>query len=124
MLAVPADTPVTIPEDEPIAATDALLVVHEPPETISLRLSVPPAATVAPPRIGPAAGLTVNVIVAIAVPTMYVIVHVPAETPVTIPVEEPTVATAVLLLLQTPPAVESVSVRVPPTQALGVPPMA
>ena len=47
----------------------------------------------------------------------------PAETPVTIPVEEPTVAIAVLLLLQWPPAVESVSGLVEPTQTIVVPVM-
>ena len=45
----------------------------------------------------------------------------PAETPVTIPVEEPTVAIAVLLLLQCPPDVESLSDLVEPTHTLAVP---
>ena len=48
-------------------------------------------------------------------------IQVPAETPVTIPVDEPTVATAVLLLLQWPPAVESFKVTVAPAQTLPVP---
>ena len=48
-------------------------------------------------------------------------VQVPAEMPDTMPVDEPTVATRVLLLLQCPPAVESDSVRVPPTHTLVVP---
>ena len=50
-------------------------------------------------------------------------IQVPAETPVTIPVEEPTVAIAVLLLLQCPPAVESISVVVAPAQTLALPTM-
>ena len=48
-------------------------------------------------------------------------VHVPAATAVTTPVEEPMVATAILLLLQTPPDVESAKVLVAPTHALAVP---
>ena len=50
-------------------------------------------------------------------------VHVPAEMPVTMPVPEPTVAIEVLLLLQWPPVMASVSVLVLPTHALAVPPI-
>ena len=49
---------------------------------------------------------------------------VPAATPVTTPVDELTVATAVLLLLHVPPVVASVNVAVFPTHALMVPPIA
>ncbi len=45
----------------------------------------------------------------------------PAETPVTIPVLAPTVATPVLLLLHVPPLVALASVVVAPTQAAVVP---
>ncbi len=44
--------------------------------------------------------------------------------PVTVPVEEPMVATAVLLLLHTPPLVALVNVVVKPTHTLIVPPIA
>ena len=61
---------------------------------------------------------TVIVIVAVAVPhvlvTTYLIISEPAETPVTMPEEEPTVATAVLLLLHTPPVTLSDKVMVEP----------
>jgi hypothetical protein len=40
----------------------------------------------------------------------------PGETPVTVPVDEPMVATALLLLLQVPPEVASVNVVVAPWQ--------
>lgn len=50
-------------------------------------------------------------------------VGLPEATPVTIP-EVPTVANAVLLLLQVPPLVASVSVVVDPAQTMAVPPMA
>ena len=66
---MPDATPVTIPVVEPTVATDALLVIQEPPETASLIEIVPPTATVALPEIG-ASGLTVNVIVAILVPNI------------------------------------------------------
>jgi hypothetical protein len=44
-----------------------------------------------------------------------VIIAVPAITPVTIPVREPTVAIVVLLLDQVPPPVESLNMVVEPT---------
>jgi hypothetical protein len=46
---------------------------------------------------------------------------VPAATPLTVPDPEPTVACAVLLLLQVPPAVPSLKVVVKPTHTLVVP---
>ena len=46
---------------------------------------------------------------------------VPAATPVTIPVEVPTVATEGFALLHTPPEVPSVKVAVAPTHSLAVP---
>ncbi len=51
-------------------------------------------------------------------------VAVPAETPLTTPVEAPTVATPVALLLQVPPEVELANVVVDPTQMEVVPVMA
>jgi len=48
-------------------------------------------------------------------------VAVPAETPETIPLDEPTVETGVLLLLQVPPEVRSPSVVVMPWQTANVP---
>ncbi len=51
------------------------------------------------------------------------IVTVPEATPVTTPVDEPTVAIAVLLLLHVPPDVALLSVVVLPWQTLAVPVM-
>ncbi len=51
-------------------------------------------------------------------------VTTPSVMPVTVPVEDPIVATAVLLLLQTPPLVALVNVVVKPTHTLVVPPIA
>jgi hypothetical protein len=53
-----------------------------------------------------------------------VITTVPAETPVTTPVEEPTVARAVLLLVQVPPDTGYVRVVVVPAQIAAVPDIA
>ena len=70
--------------------------------------------------------LTVIDFVALAVPqllvTVYFMVAVPAATPVTTPVPEFTVATAVLLLLQLPPLVPLlVNVVVDPAQTVEEP---
>ena len=48
----------------------------------------------------------------------------PPDTPVTTPEEDPTVARAVLLLLQVPPEVASVNVVVKNGQTTAVPPIA
>ena len=69
MVAVPGVTPVTIPVEEPTVATAALLVIQEPPGTGSFSVMVPPVTTVVLPVIG-ASALTVNVTVAILVPTV------------------------------------------------------
>lgn len=57
-------------------------------------------------------------------PCVYVMVVEPGRNPVTRPVEAPTVATAVLLLLQTPPVVASVNVTGVPMQILEDPEIA
>jgi len=48
-------------------------------------------------------------------------VGVPKETPVTIPLDEPTVASDKLLLVQVPPAIPSVNEVVCPTHTRAVP---
>jgi hypothetical protein len=55
---------------------------------------------------------------------VYVILVVPAVTPEAIPVEEPMVATARVVLLHVPPAGVELSVVVLPIQADRVPPIA
>jgi len=119
ILAVPALMPVSRPV-EPIVATAVLLLIQVPPVGVETNVTLLPAQTVCGPEIS-GLGLTVNTTVALLVPTVYEIIHVPAVMPVTIPVEEPTVAIAVLVLLQTPPDVVSVNVRVEPIQTLAVP---
>jgi len=53
-----------------------------------------------------------------------VIAQVPAETPVTTPVKEPTVAMEGVELLHVPPKVASINVVDVPTMVESVPPMA
>jgi hypothetical protein len=53
--------------------------------------------------------------------SVYVIVGVPAATPVTVPVVDPIVASAVLLLVHVPPVVASLNVSVAPGQIAPAP---
>ena len=45
MVAVPVPAPVTEPVDEPIFAMPALLLVHVPPITVSVKVVLPPKQT-------------------------------------------------------------------------------
>jgi hypothetical protein len=126
---VPALTPITRPELLFTVATEVALVLQVPPgvPVASDNCVVLPLQTVVVPVIVPAttAGFTVILAVAVEVPhafvTVYVIVEVPEETPVTIPFVELTVATAGLLLLQVPPLPVLVNGVVKPEQTLAAP---
>jgi hypothetical protein len=125
MVAVPAVFPVTMPE-VPIDAISGLLLVHVPPLVVLLSVVVLPVQTVAVPvmALTTVPGVTVTFLVVRAVPqsvvTIYDIVLVPADMPVTIPVM-PTVPTAVLLLLQEPPGDALLSAVVLPAQTEATP---
>lgn len=100
---VPFVLPYTRPVEDTVA-TDVVLLLQVPPGTASLSCVVEPGHTVVVPKI---AGRVPTVTVAVAVqpPDVYDITAVPGATPPTVP--PATVATAVLLLLQVPPAVAS-----------------
>jgi hypothetical protein len=120
MLDVPDTTPDTTPDALPIVATPVLLLVQVPPPVLVSVLVVPTHTTGVPP-IADGTGLTVNTLVMKhPVDRVYVIVEVPASTPVTTPEAEPTVATLVVLLAHVPPPA-SVSVAVKPSHATDVP---
>jgi len=111
IVAPPPDTPVTIPV-APTVAIAVLPLLQTPPVTDSIKEMAAPAHTDEAPVMVPetGGGLTVIIRLVLAVPhplvTVYVIAAVPRATPVTIP-DTPTVATAALLLLHTPPPTES-----------------
>jgi hypothetical protein len=63
MVVVPGDTPVTIPVDEPIVATPVVLLLQEPPPVLLVSVIVDPGHTVVGPTIGPAADITLTVVV-------------------------------------------------------------
>src|SRR4051812_13354161 len=90
--------PLTMPVPEPIVAISGLLLVHIPPVLLLLKVVVRPTHTTGIPVLAGGDRLTVTVVVARQLPTVYVISVVPAVRPDSTPVVEPIVATAVLLL--------------------------
>jgi len=114
--------PVTTPLAEPTVALAVLLQLQVPPLTAWLSVVIVPTHRLGLPLIVAGVVFTVTVVIAVHPElTLYVILAVPAPTPVTIPVVRPTVAFAVLLLLQVPPVVVLASVVVCPTHTLGLP---
>ena len=110
--------PVTRPAVD-IVATVVVTLLHTPPPVASDNVSVKPSQIGALPRIAAGNGFTVTIAVCKQpVPNSYVIIAVPADTPVTPPVAL-TVAEPVLLHVPLP--VASVKLVVEPTQTLSVP---
>lgn len=102
MIVVPMATPLTTPVEEPIVATEVLLLAHVPPEVEHVTVPVPVAQIlVLPPNV---AGVAFTVITCVRkhadVVLLTVIRAVPATWPCTIPVDDPTDATPALLLVQ------------------------
>ena len=129
MIVEPATPAVTKPVVGLILATDKLLEDQVPPDVVLLSVVVEPAQSAFDPPIAESAGkpLTVNeAVVEFVQPfplvTVYVMVAVPALTPVTTPVEALTVAIAVLDVLHVPPGAEEFNkVELEPIQAEAVP---
>jgi hypothetical protein len=124
-MALPAVTPVTVPVVLTVAVVLALLL-HTPPDAVSVRVMALPSQTERKPAIVPATGcgFTVTVRVARAVPqplvTVYDILAVPATNAVITPVVL-IVATAVLLLLHVPPVAVLENEVVSPAHTVAVP---
>ena len=112
-----------------MVATPVLLEDQDPPATVELNVVFPLTQTLCVPLSVPADGVAVTVTVLVAVAfehppepvTVYVIVAVPAATPLIAPVDELIVAILVLLELQLPPVCVELNVLDPPTHILCVP---
>ncbi len=120
---VPSETPVITPVVLPAVAIEVLDVDQVPPVALLESVVVPPIPqTSKDPDIVPGAPFIVTMRMdAGAHPFEYVIVDVPADTPVTIPVADPTVATPVAELLHVPPVVALANVVVPLIHVEAVP---
>jgi hypothetical protein len=63
MVVVPASTPFTMPVEEPMLATEVLLLVHTPPLTASVNVIVADSQTLVAPLMLPAFGAGLTVII-------------------------------------------------------------
>lgn len=103
-------------------ATKGLELLQVPPGVVLVKVDVMPVQNEVVPLIGAGAVPPTVKVVVTKVPRVYVIVVVPIEIDVTIPDDEPMVATEVLLLVQMPPVVvESLSVEVVPIHPFVLP---
>ena len=115
-------TPDTTPVPATTVATAPSLLLHTPPLIAVLSVVVHTSHTVRVPAIELGAADIVTTAVTRQVDDVaYVMIEVPAPTPVTTPVPDTTVAFAGLLLLHVPPLVALLSVVVVPIQADSVP---
>ena len=121
-VAVPAASALTTPPLVILATVPDGVTLHTPPTVISLSVVVYPAHSVLAPIMPVGTAFTVIGMLMLHPPIVYVIVSNPGATPLTMP-PDVTVAFAGLLLVHIPPAVPSLSVVVPPTHTLGVPPI-
>lgn len=125
IVAVPIVSAETTPEELTVA-TDELALLHVPLPEALLRGEAEPAHIAATPVIAEGRATTVTTLVLThpVVVNLYEMVEVPAATPVTIPEDEPIVATPVLELIQVPELVALLKVVVLPIQTEAVPVMA
>lgn len=124
MAVVPVVRPVIAPVADPIVATEVVALAHVPPVVASVSVMLAPTHKADGPLIAAGNGFTVTVVFLKHPPgAVYVTIAVPAETPVTTPVDVPTV-TVEAAVLHDPPAVTSASVIVlPPAHTLTGPVM-
>ena len=119
---MPECKPVTKPVVSITLAVSIRLLVQVPPGVRSVSAVVEPTHTPSVPVIAGSDDVTVITTERVQPDgEVYITVEVPEATPLTTPVDDPTVATEVVLLLQVPPVVASVSVLVKPTHIDGVP---
>jgi hypothetical protein len=120
--AVPASTPVTTPVPAPTVAMVVLLLVQVPPPVASDSDVVRPAQILVAPVMATGVGLTLITDDAEQPPArVYIIVDVPADTPVTVPAAGSIVAIPADAELHVPPPTPLLSVVVPDTQTFMVP---
>ncbi len=99
----------------PIVATVVLLLLHVPPGNVFPNEVLEPAQTTGVPLMADGSGFMVTVVVAIQFKgEVYMAIALPADIPVNTPVAALIVAMAVLLLVQVPPDVASLSVVMAP----------
>ncbi len=122
IVVVPLLIAATVPVADPMVPTAVLLLIHVPPDVVFVNVVDDPSQRTNVPAIAAGFELTVAMVVLLQpVASVYVIFDVPAVTPVRAAFDEPIVATAVVLLLQVPPAGVALSVVVIPIHVCVVP---
>ena len=116
MFVVPAPTPVTTPSPLPISAIVALPELHVPVPDVLVSVVVSRGHTLRLPPIAAGAAFTVATVYTLqpVEVSVKVIVAVPALTPLTMPLDNPTDAILALLLVQVPAPDTLVSAIVAP----------
>lgn len=121
-----AEIPVTSPEEDPIVATEGVPLSHDPPPG-SVNVVVAPGQMAAVPVIVPGSGFTVIVCVTWQPPAEVKVINavaglvLPVTTALSIPDDEPIVATVGALLVHVPLIGGSVKVVVTPWHRTKVP---
>ena len=106
--------PVTTPLADPTIAIDGSPLLQLPDGVGSLKVVVRPEQTSVMPVIADGNGFTVATVVMWQVEgKAYVIIAVPEETPTSMPLDDVTVATAVLPLVHVPPPASLTLVNAP-----------
>jgi hypothetical protein len=118
---MPVAMPVNTPVDELTDANAGALTLHVPPETEQDRDIESPAQTFPGPVMVPASPTVSCIDTAQPDGSVYDMLVVPKEIPVTMPVPEPTVALAGSLLVQLPPAEVFARVTVVPGHTVVLP---
>lgn len=121
IVAVPGAMPLTIPVDKPTEATEGVVLVQVPPETVLVSVVVVATHSEAVPPIADGVALTVTIAVREQPETVYDIVAVPAVMPETTPVPDITDATPGLPDDHAPEGVASARVVVLPMQTERIP---
>jgi hypothetical protein len=122
---VPGDKPSTIPLAEPTVPTVGTELLHEPPGVPLVSVICEFWHTTPGPEIAVGGVFTVTTDVVIHPEgAVYVMVDVPELEPLTIPVDEPIVATVKLLLAHVPPKVALLRPDDEPTHTLNAPTIA
>lgn len=123
-VALPPATPVITPVVLPAVAIAVLLLLQVPPTVASVKVVVEPAHTTGVPAIAEGAVLTDTTWLTLQpAGNTYEITGVPAEIPLTTPLDDPAVAIAGSLLLQVPPDGVLPNVVVKPIHTLPAPVM-
>jgi hypothetical protein len=122
ILVVPVDKPATTPVPTTTSATPGKALDHVPPAVVEIKGVVAPTHTALLPVIAAGVAFIVTTTFVLHAPAViYVTLAVPADTPVSNPVVNPTLALPGNALTHVPPEISPVRVAVSPAHNIIVP---